>query len=724
MGETSTTPASMMWDFLRGVFSVFDLVAYGLLYYVYQIFFNVTSADLFSNETVMKFYGRVQLIIGVFMMFQLAMTVLKGIMDPDSFTNAKTGAGNVIMRIATALVLLTVLVPINIPSPRNEYEIQLNNNGLLFGTLYSLQHRILSNNTLGRLILGTNDSSSYSASSDDLKTASRIFTSTILKGFYRINLKPENERPKHEDGKDDSVFNDNRMCTDIDDDVLDAYTRIDANYSDIIGMYKYTCEVDDDNLSLMEKAIALVSPKYAGKERYVFTMMPFISAVVGFIFVFILVSFSIDVAIRAVKLVILRLIAPIPIIMYMDPKGTKDSAFSTWVKTLTSTYLDLFIRLATVYFVIFLVQDMMINGVVMDVGGSGVVSLFTHIIIWIGLFVFAKQAPKFIRQVLGIKDEGGKLFGGLGQALALGSVAGGIVGGAISRGAASYQKNSANPEHSTAGNVGRSLLAGIAGGFGGGINAGRAFYGNDKADRQSIANANRAYNARNYSNSADDSTFWGRTTAGLQGAFGFKNQQQRFDDQAKAYDGAAAAMKRVSNILDNDGRLFGSVNDFISGFNAADFRDGGEQLIDSSKQYSIKDLKDLNDRVQASSKYSVQTKERISKAYKDAQGIRVKGIVSQQRDSITNADDLSIFDSLKTISAVAHRYGTAGGTEFIDPNTGNLMDAATHDFSATEWGKFKQAAGAAERQSAQIKGSAQYARAKANAQRAEQNAKK
>ena len=44
----------------------------------------------------------------------------------------------------------------------------------------------------------------------------------------------------------------------------------------------------------------------------------------------------------------------------MDPKGSKDSAFNSWVKTLTSTYLDLFIRLAAVYFAIFLIQDMIV----------------------------------------------------------------------------------------------------------------------------------------------------------------------------------------------------------------------------------------------------------------------------------------------------------------------------------------------------------------------------
>ena len=167
--------------------------------------------------------------------------------------------------------------------------------------------------------------------------------------------------------------------------------------------------------------------KLTGKTYYVFAYMPLISAIVAFIFVFILLNFTIEVAVRAVKLSVLRLIAPIPIISYMDPKGSKDNSFNSWVKTLTSTYLDLFIRLATVYFVLFLVQDMIVNGIYIN-NGSGLLGTLSFILILVGLFVFAKQAPKFIKQVLGIKDEGGKFFSGIGELAAVGAAGAGIIG--------------------------------------------------------------------------------------------------------------------------------------------------------------------------------------------------------------------------------------------------------------------------------------------------------
>ena len=77
MGESNIEPASVMSDIIRSIFAFLDRPAYWLLGIMYQLFFNVASADLFSNDTIMKFYGRVQLILGVFMMFKLALIILK-----------------------------------------------------------------------------------------------------------------------------------------------------------------------------------------------------------------------------------------------------------------------------------------------------------------------------------------------------------------------------------------------------------------------------------------------------------------------------------------------------------------------------------------------------------------------------------------------------------------------------------------------------------------------
>ena len=109
MTDSYAESSTVALDVIRKVLSIFDYPVYIILGFTYQLFFNVASADVFSGGTIMKFYGRVQVIIGVFMMFQLAMTFLRGIVEPDSFAKDK-GGGSFLRRVATSLILITLLI--------------------------------------------------------------------------------------------------------------------------------------------------------------------------------------------------------------------------------------------------------------------------------------------------------------------------------------------------------------------------------------------------------------------------------------------------------------------------------------------------------------------------------------------------------------------------------------------------------------------------------------
>ena len=708
MGESYMQPASIIRDAFRLVFSSLDYVVYALLGIVYELFFNVASAEILSNSTVMTFFGRVQLILGVFMMFQLAMTILKGIVNPDSFTDAKSGAGNLITRIITSLILLTLLIPLNIPA-NNEYESQVRKNGVLFGTLYSLQHRLLANNTLGKLVFGNNSTDYVSANSNmsELKKSSKVFTATILKSFYRINLLPESQRKQHQEGKDDAIFNANRVCQDIDDNKLSLYTKEDADPDDVTGMVNETCTVSGRS--------------FLGTKYYAFSYMPLVSLIVGIVFTFILLSFSVDVAVRAIKLAVLRLIAPIPIIGYMDPKGSKDSSFNAWTKAVTSTYLDLFIRLGAVYFVIFLISDIIHNGIVINHGG-GLLGAFTIILIFIGLFVFAKQAPKFIKEVLGLKGDTGSIFGGLGTIVGAGAAVSGVVSGGISNAVANHK-----PGDSSFKNVGKTVLAGLTGAVGGGYAAGRAFWKSKDGSSGDVMKAVRAHNAKNYSNAADDSTFLGRRKTEFASALGLKNKLQKMDDKIAYYGAAESAMKRVTNAFDGNG-------DYKVEYTGDDLVDSyGNKIIEKGKKYSLKDFKDIYSRVQASGDNRVISA--VDSVMKNAQGKRLNELRSIGREELVRRvnstdeawkewtnNDLIAYDSAKTIYDVAQKYKD-------EPIFARFKDADGKQYkfedAELEWGSvFKHEAGQAGKAADQIKNSGEYSRAKADAQRVTDSQKK
>lgn len=535
-----------LWsDLLRTVVTIFDRAAFGLLKEVYLLFFNVSTAEIVDGAFIAKFFARIQLIIGVFMMFQLAITILKGIMNPDSFTDSKTGAGNLISRIVISLVLLTLLVPINIASPSNEYEKQINNNGLLFGTLYSLQHRILSQNTLGRLIMGS-EAENYTAVSDDdtttegLTTSSNRFASTILRTFFTFNVK---------NAGDDPTVADNRVCETIDDNVFNTYTNPDIAPNYLIDLVNEKCSVG---------GVAGVG----ATQYYVFAIdHPFIGAIVASVLVWLILAMTFEVAVRAIKLAVLRLIAPVPIISYMDPKGGKDSAFSSWLKLLGSTYLDLFIKLVTIYFVMNIVSQMMVDGIAIN--GDGFLQGLTWCIIWIGLFIFAKDADKFVKQALGLKDNGGKFFSAFGQAMGFGATAAGAIGST----AAGYRSSKladetresfgekdifGNKVRANSGfNRAKHLLAGLAGGVGGVATGATATMGAKDHYAKAAWDAMQKRNATALARGNDGSTLFGRARSTLSSAF--------------TGEGAAGAMDRSIATLEAKQKALSEIKNRVSG---------------------------------------------------------------------------------------------------------------------------------------------------------------
>ena len=426
---------------IRTIFATLDSVFYFILRGVYQVFFNVSTAEILSNELIRDFYYRCQLVIGVFMLFKLSVTILEGIMDPARITDKKAGAGKIISRIITSLVILALITPINIPSPSNKWEKQVNNNGILFGALYSLQERILSNNTIGKLVLGTADGiNNATAQGQTLAKDADEFAVNILRGFLRINVKKDSQV---EPGKDPEVNRNNWICSDIPD-----------------------AQIKTIQTGPTEEMLKLVNENCSKEFRFAY--LPLIGGIVALVISVVLILYTIDVAIRALKLAILRLIAPIPIISHMSisaKEGKGEDAFSSWVRSLTSTYLELFIRLAIMYFVIYLIHDMIENGIVINTG-TGIVGMLSFIFIVIGIFIFARMAPRFIENSLGIKGMGGSIGLAMGLSAAGALRAGGTFGDAFNAARDSvdtnvnaYNSGKAAPRFGDSYNSGRDLAA-------------------------------------------------------------------------------------------------------------------------------------------------------------------------------------------------------------------------------------------------------------------------
>lgn len=530
-------------DALRTIFSWLDSLGYFLLDAVYDIFFTVANANIFQGATIDEFYTRVQLIFGVFMIFKLSITLLQIIINPDMFKDKQKGAGSLVTRIAVILVLLTLIVPIEgISNTENSLNEQISSNGILFGFLYQIQNTVIKDQVLTKLVLGYGGDST-DAEPGNMSDVGSHLAATVAQAFIRPTLSSganDDEITALTEDDGDNSYESNVACNGGE---ADAYFNSDLTAGTLIDHINDTCDSDNDG------------------EVYVFDYTILGGLLCSIIMVLIILGFTIDVAVRAVKLAILRLIAPIPIISYIDPSQGKDGAFNNWVKTLTSTYLSLFLRLIIIYFgayLIILLTDSNDNFSIIQSGTSVSTSFFATIFIIIGILMFMKDAPKFFQDMLGIKGDG-KLFSGIGTILGAAALTGGLVGSVATGARAGWEENKIAGRPAWMG-VGGAITSGLTSGVGGLLTGGKTLVTADKKVPSSVMSAMQKRNAMR----ASHSTALGRLSSGAYGMFTGRTLAEKDKAILEANQAAAKQVKEWKSFTESEaikkgdyGQIFG-----------------------------------------------------------------------------------------------------------------------------------------------------------------------
>ena len=396
-------------DAIRIIFSVIDTIIYEFFALAVAVFYNVATAQLISGTIMHDFFSRIQLVIGIIVMFKVAASLFMGILNPDSISDKKNGFGGIIKRVIIVLIMIVLIVPLDIPgvdiddisdTGQTSWNARMNASGIAFGTLYELQARLLKGNTIAKLILGVDGSQDKDEWVESGFESGQNLARIVFKSFFTI--------AKYEGDPICEASNNTKLKK-----AYDLYLDDDSSISQILGIVNYTCEDGEGGVESFLNWIDVFDLFDSG-NFYAFSYSFLFSTVVGIFCIIVFISYTIDAAIRLIKLTILYLISPVPILSYIDPKTEKN--FHNWLKIVGSTYIDLFIRLAIVYMIIFLIKEIdgsLFNGtndfIAVEDGGVGV---FSKIFIILGLLMFAREAPKFITETLGLQKNAG-LFGGL-----------------------------------------------------------------------------------------------------------------------------------------------------------------------------------------------------------------------------------------------------------------------------------------------------------------------
>ena len=200
-----------------------------------------------------------------------------------------------------------------------------------------------------------------------------------------------------------------------------------------------------------------------------FDYIPFASFVMGVILIYYFGMFTLELAKRIFKLLVLQIISPIPIIMSVDP--AQNDRLSKFTKTYMGLYFQVFLRVLTIYFA-FVVLSLV--GPMLDTLSDSTSKFFVKIILYIGIFQAIKEIPKLIEDAIGVKlgatpgqGFGKTLMGIVGGTVGLvgGGIAGAVSGGAggAVAGAFSGMMNVGAEMAKANGNIGQSISAAVMG---------------------------------------------------------------------------------------------------------------------------------------------------------------------------------------------------------------------------------------------------------------------
>lgn len=564
---------NLFTELMRRLFSLLDGIVAWLIELLYVLLIKIADTNVFG-ELIYQYLGRIYTFLGIFMLFKLSFAMINYIINPDSLTDKGKGFGKLITNVVISVILLAI-------TPN------------LFDAAFKLQSDLLNSNAIYQIVTGkqlpTSDGNSNKALEENAKVQGKEMSYAVYSSFI------------YKSSGDDYELGDQKICE----------------------MSKgASCLLEDDVI------ITKSGKKFDYEYKYL------ISTICGCAVAYMLLMFCFDAAVRSVKLGFLQIIAPIPILSMIDP-GKGSDKVSKWGKECGKTFIDLFVRLAGIFFALDVIHSILsadASDNMMTYYSSpdtSVNNLFVRLFIIIGCLMFAKQLPNLIESILGIKLSGDgfslkKKLGnvpGLGIAKAAGAGALGFAGGIAANALATNGNWKGQGFKGGLRNVGSML----AGGFSG---AGRGLTSKEKnlfkAAGAGIKGSVDARNLREQRN-LTGYNFGKRTMANLN-AFAGVDSLSHYDTQISQFGDVES---KASNILK---RANSEMIKYNYSFKGSDGNDTNMNDFKAKKEYLNllrgQDTSKMNDaQREAHAKLISDTQTYISKTEKLAEQAFVDNVI-------------------------------------------------------------------------------------------------
>lgn len=311
---------------------------------MYEVFSEM--GQLAFSDSFNEIYKKISLVLGIFMIFRITFWLIELMLSPEKLTDKEKNPGKILIKVLTVVVLLATTPTI-------------------FQYAMNIQQKVLESKIIERVINVTNEETM------DISTSGGYLAANLFNNFY---TKGE--------------------YTDENDDCVEFYVGTNGSIAEALR--------SGNKVSIGNSCLYKTIDKVEGGEEiepYVIDFNGLFAVAVGGFTFWMILMYCISVGTRYIQLVFLQVIAPIPIMCYIAPG--KDNMFQKWIKQCTTTYLDVFIRVAIINFVILLSRLIFANdnNIILSSLNSSA-SWVIQVLLVLGLLTFAKKAPDLIQELL------------------------------------------------------------------------------------------------------------------------------------------------------------------------------------------------------------------------------------------------------------------------------------------------------------------------------------
>ena len=322
---------------------------YSLISILFDVFYSLANIRILNaryevdgvwhDAPITIIYKRVTLLLGIIMVFYVTFQFIKYVLEPDTLSDKEKGGEKLVFKLIAVVVLMGTVPTI-------------------FDKAYDIQRLILNSHLIDKVLIGHTDT--------EMSSFGKSMSASVFSLFYYL----------------DDVTSKDFDCK----NGITCQETINMNISNL---------ATTGSMPMITSGLGIE----VNDNKFAIHFDAWFAMGVGLFLCYILVLYVIDIGVRVAQLTYLQIIAPIPIISYLSPK--KDGMFQKWVKQCVVTFLDVFIRLFIIYFMLLVISNINISSIGESINANvdETTKTWVYIALILGLLLFAQKAPKLIQEL-------------------------------------------------------------------------------------------------------------------------------------------------------------------------------------------------------------------------------------------------------------------------------------------------------------------------------------